>query len=166
MDIAKLKTLYQILEKSSVEELIVKSSDIRLKICKGDDKDRQSDAEKSKEEVICGADGETSPQSEELLEAEDKNVFDVLSSQVGFFSRFNSRTGKQYVKLRDIVRKGDVIGVVMAMHIEHKIVAESDGKITDFLVEEKQPVEYSQPLVRLLKKYDQSEEKVKQEDKS
>jgi biotin carboxyl carrier protein len=74
---------------------------------------------------------------------------DICSKNIGFFSRFNPKSKKQYIKLRDVIKVGDVLGVVRAMHVDQEIVADKTGKVTHFLVEEGQPVEYGQPLVRL-----------------
>ncbi len=74
---------------------------------------------------------------------------DIRSKTIGFFSRFNPKSKKQYIKLRDVVKVGDVLGVVRAMHVDQEVVADKAGKVTHFLIEEGQPVEYGQPLVRL-----------------
>lgn len=146
MNVEKLKMVYRILEKSLVDEMIVQADDFKLRIKKGVGKKEERSVRKKTSEVV-----EEVPFSDAKQEVEDKSKnLDILSPQIGFFSRFNQKTKKQYVKLRDIVKTGDVIGTITSMHIEHQVTSEKEGKIVDFLVEEGQPVEYHQPLVRLV----------------
>ena len=76
---------------------------------------------------------------------------DICANQVGFFSRFDKVAKKQYVKLRDVVKKGDIVGIIMVLDMHYEVIADKGGKIVNFLVEEAQPVEYGQPLIRLEK---------------
>lgn len=146
MNVEKLKMVYRILEKSLVDEMIVQADDFKLRIKKGVGKKEERSVRKKTSEVV-----EEVPFSDakQVVEDQSKNL-DILSPQIGFFSRFNQKTKKQYVKLRDVVKTGDVIGTITSMHIEHQVTSEKEGKIVDFLVEEGQPVEYHQPLVRLV----------------
>jgi acetyl-CoA carboxylase biotin carboxyl carrier protein len=48
-----------------------------------------------------------------------------------------------------VLKEGDVVGIVRAMHVDQEILADKGGKIVEILVEEGQPVEYGQPLIRL-----------------
>lgn len=146
MNVEKLKMVYRILEKSLVDEMIVQADDFKLRIKKGVGKKEERSVRKKTSEVV-----EEVPFSDAKQEVEDQSKnLDILSPQIGFFSRFNQKTKKQYVKLRDVVKTGDVIGTITSMHIEHQVTSEKEGKIVDFLVEEGQPVEYHQPLVRLV----------------
>ncbi len=84
------------------------------------------------------------------LQREEKEKFNLKSPEIGFFSRFNPKTKKQYVKLRDKLKKGSVIGIVVSLQVVYEVKTDRDGKIVEFLVEEEQPVEYHQPIARFL----------------
>jgi acetyl-CoA carboxylase biotin carboxyl carrier protein len=68
---------------------------------------------------------------------------------VGIFTRLNPKTKEAYVKLRDVVKKGDVIAHIRVLGHLQDVVVDEEGKIKEILVEEGQPVEYGQPLFRL-----------------
>ena len=56
-----------------------------------------------------------------------------------------------FVEVGDTVRKGQVVCIVEAMKLMNEIEAEADGKVVEILVENGEPVEYGQPLIRLAK---------------
>ncbi len=50
---------------------------------------------------------------------------------------------------RDLVRPGQVVGIVEAMKLMNEIAADRSGRVVEILVADGQPVEYDQPLVAL-----------------
>jgi len=64
----------------------------------------------------------------------------VRSSMVGVF-RFGESMGRG-----DIVEKGQIIGFIEAMRLKHEVRAESRFRLVDILVQEREPVEYDQPI--------------------
>ena len=78
-------------------------------------------------------------------------IGDIKSSWVGYFYRGAKSDGKPLLKLRDLVKPGQQVGIVITMNIVHQVISEVEGKLTEFLVEDGQPVEYDQPLLRISK---------------
>ena len=78
-----------------------------------------------------------------------EDVRDITSSWVGYFYRGAKKDDKPLLKLRDMVKSGQQVGIVITMNVVHQVLSELDGKITDFLVEDGQAVEYGQPLMRV-----------------
>lgn len=76
------------------------------------------------------------------------NVSELSSRWVGFFTRLNPKTGEYYIKLRDKVKAGQVLAHVRVLGVLQDIKAEKDGKVKEILVEEGQPIEYGQPVMR------------------
>ncbi|MGL4562796.1 MAG: acetyl-CoA carboxylase biotin carboxyl carrier protein [Brevinema sp.] len=76
-------------------------------------------------------------------------VKDIVSPAVGIFERSNPRTGEYYIKLRDTIKVGQVIGHILVLGIRHDVVANISGKIIEMLVEDEQPIEYGQPVIRV-----------------
>ncbi|MGL4393943.1 MAG: acetyl-CoA carboxylase biotin carboxyl carrier protein [Brevinema sp.] len=76
---------------------------------------------------------------------------DILSPAVGIFERSNPRTGEYYIKLRDVVKVGQIVGHVLVLGVRHDVVAKISGKVIEMLVEDEQPIEYGQPIFRLEK---------------
>ena len=51
-----------------------------------------------------------------------------------------------FVKVGDIVKKGQILAIVEAMKLMNDIESDFDGEVAEILVENGQPVEYGQPL--------------------
>ena len=79
------------------------------------------------------------------------NFFELRSKWVGFFTRLNPKTGEYYIKLRDTVKKGEIIAHVRVLGVMQDVKAEADGKLKEILVEDGQPIEYGQPIMRFEK---------------
>ncbi len=152
MDTKKLGALLKAVEGSGVRHILIESKNAKVRILRS-----ASVLTKHEEKTVVMAPPQLAlskasgaPQKSPMIRPTntqaEKN--DVCSTHVGFFSRFNPKTKKQYFKLRDLVKVGDVVGVVRSMHIDQEVVAEKSGKIVTFLVEEGQPVEYGQPIIR------------------
>ena len=60
-----------------------------------------------------------------------------------------SPDAEPYVKLGDLVHKGQTVCIVEAMKLMNEIQSEADGRITKILVENGQPVEYGQSMFLL-----------------
>ena len=86
------------------------------------------------------------PRSEEPPPA---GTFTVKSPMVGVFYSAPGVDEKPYVAAGDEVHAGDVLCVIEAMKIMNEITAERDGFITEICVENKQVVEFGQPLFRI-----------------
>ncbi|WP_239095707.1 acetyl-CoA carboxylase biotin carboxyl carrier protein [Micromonospora lutea] len=73
----------------------------------------------------------------------------VRSPMVGTFYRSPQPGAAPFVAVGDLVRPGQVIGIVEAMKLMNEIVADRPGRVVEVLVTDGQPVEYDQPLVAL-----------------
>lgn len=78
-----------------------------------------------------------------------KDYLEVKSPIVGTFYRSSSPEKPPYVKVGDVVNKGDVVCIVEAMKLFNEIESELSGKIVKVMVEDAQPVEYDQVLFLL-----------------
>lgn len=70
----------------------------------------------------------------------------ILSPMVGTFYSSPSPDSPAFVKVGDIVKKGQVVAILEAMKIMNELEAEFDCKIVDVLVTNGQAVEYDMPL--------------------
>ncbi|MDZ4846671.1 MAG: acetyl-CoA carboxylase biotin carboxyl carrier protein [Chitinophagales bacterium] len=70
----------------------------------------------------------------------------IKSPMVGTFYRSPSPDKEPFVKVGDIIRKGDHICVIEAMKLFNEIESEFDGKVVKVVAEDASPVEYEQPL--------------------
>jgi acetyl-CoA carboxylase biotin carboxyl carrier protein len=70
----------------------------------------------------------------------------VEAPMVGTFYRAPSPGAEPYVREGDLVKPGQVLGIIEAMKLMNEIEARVGGRVVKILVENAQPVEYGQPL--------------------
>ena len=70
----------------------------------------------------------------------------VKSPLVGTYYAASSPESAPFVKVRDKVNKGQVLGIVEAMKLMNEIESEFDGTVKEILVENEQMVEFGQPM--------------------
>ncbi|ATO12820.1 acetyl-CoA carboxylase, biotin carboxyl carrier protein [Micromonospora sp. WMMA2032] len=73
----------------------------------------------------------------------------VRSPVVGTFYRAPEPGAMPFVAVGDLVRPGQVIGIVEAMKLMNEVTAGQAGRVAEVLVEDGKPVEYDQPLIAL-----------------
>ena len=71
----------------------------------------------------------------------------VKSPMVGTVYLSSDPTAKPFISVGDKVAAGATLLIVEAMKVMNPIVAPSAGTVTAILVQDKQPVEFDQPLV-------------------
>ncbi len=74
----------------------------------------------------------------------------VESPLVGTFYAAPAEDAAPFVAVGDTVKKGQTLAIVEAMKLMNEIESEFDGIIAEILVENGQPVEYGQPLFRIV----------------
>lgn len=70
----------------------------------------------------------------------------VTSPLVGIFYSSPSPEAESFVQVGDVVKKGQVLGIVEAMKLMNEIESEYDGVVKQILVDNEQLVEYGQPM--------------------
>ncbi|WP_438941329.1 acetyl-CoA carboxylase biotin carboxyl carrier protein [Micromonospora craterilacus] len=73
----------------------------------------------------------------------------VRSPMVGTFYQAAEPGAAPFVAVGDVVRPGQVVGIVEAMKLMNEITADLAGRVAEVLAVDGQPVEYDQPLVAL-----------------
>ena len=150
MDIKFLDSIYKSIQSKSINQLTIESKNFKINLIKGQDKTLagQKDFSSPDFEGVNTVEQPSDINKKGDFKKQKVNKNDICSNQVGFFSRFGPNK-KQYVKLRDVVKKGDVVAKIISLKTPNDLVATKNGKIVNFLVEEGQPVEYGQPVIRL-----------------
>ncbi len=143
MDIRKIKTLIEMLEASNLNEIEVSQGEESVRISKS------SGEIKVLQDNNIGINNE--PQSINKI---DNNQIEneikgnqVTSPIVGTFYRKPSPDKEPFVKVGDIVNKGDVLCIIEAMKMMNEIKSEFDGKISSIEVDDGQPVEFGQTII-------------------
>ncbi|WP_066384383.1 MULTISPECIES: acetyl-CoA carboxylase biotin carboxyl carrier protein [unclassified Anabaena] len=79
----------------------------------------------------------------------DQKLVEVSSPMVGTFYRASAPGEAPFVEVGDRVRKGQTVCIIEAMKLMNEIEAEVSGQVMEILIENGQPVEYNQPLMRI-----------------
>lgn len=149
MDIKRLQALLKAVEPCSANQIEIVEKGFRLYVDRGDVRAPQSDKPTAVAAPAAPSVTDALHGMARRSTAKPAQKNDIRSTHIGFFSRFSPKSKKQFIKLRDVLKEGDVVGIVRAMHVDQEILADKGGKIVEILVEEGQPVEYGQPLIRL-----------------
>ena len=89
---------------------------------------------------------ETPPAEKPQADSSGENLFEFKSPMIGTFYRSSSPEAEAFVKVGDVVEKGQVLCIVEAMKLFNEIESEVSGKVVKIMVENAQPVEYDQVL--------------------
>ncbi len=88
---------------------------------------------------------ETNPKLEKTV---SQNLT-ISSPMVGIFYSAKSEDSEPFISVGDVVKKGQIIGIVEAMKLMNEIESAFDGVVEEILVHNKDIVEYGQPLVSI-----------------
>ena len=155
MDLALLKKLIRIVERSSVDEIEVEQDGLRVRVAKNAHNNAQAAA------VTAGAgsapaglepaqqDGHPGPEVSAPAAKPEDSYHAIRSPIVGTFYRAPAPDADPYVEVGQIVQPKTVLCIIEAMKLMNEIESDVSGRIMKILVENGQPVEYNQPLFML-----------------
>ena len=79
----------------------------------------------------------------------DQRLVEVTSPMVGTFYRAPAPGEAAFVEIGDRVRNNQTVCIIEAMKLMNEIEAEISGQVMEILVQNGEPVEYGQPLMRI-----------------
>jgi len=149
MDIRKVKKLIELLEESDIAEIEIKEGEESVRISRNSTSVPppvvyQAPAAPAPAAAIAA------PAKEAEAAAPVSNVNDVHSPMVGTFYRSPSPSSPPFVEVGTHVKVGDVVCVVEAMKMMNQIEADHAGVVEAILIQDGEPVEYDQPLIRIV----------------
>jgi acetyl-CoA carboxylase biotin carboxyl carrier protein len=150
MDLKELKELLSYLEGTGFAEVEIQEGETRVRVVRPTSRPAvppsaeapPAAAPAAAEEVRAGGAGVRIPPA-----PEPGNV--ITSPIVGTFYRAPAPDKPPYVEPGATVKKGQVICIVEAMKLMNEIESEFEGRVTAILVEDGEPVEFGQPLMRI-----------------
>lgn len=153
----QLRELVTILNKTDITELTLESGDLRLSIRKSETKVAPTLVQaapviSSAPLVAVSENLPSNPVAHTTSIADSipaKKLIEITSPMVGTFYRSPAPDEGPFVEIGDTVKKGSTVCIIEAMKLMNEIEAESGGKIVEILVENTQPVEYGQVLMRV-----------------
>ncbi len=78
-----------------------------------------------------------------------QKLVDVPSPMVGTFYRSPAPDEPPFVEVGDRIRTGQAVCIIEAMKLMNEIEVEVSGQVMEILVQNGQPVEFGQPLMRI-----------------
>jgi acetyl-CoA carboxylase biotin carboxyl carrier protein len=91
----------------------------------------------------------TPPASSSLPPSNDRRWTEILSPMVGTFYRAPAPDEPSFVDVGDRIRVGQTVCIIEAMKLMNEIESEVAGEVIEVLVQNGEPVEYNQPLMRV-----------------
>ncbi len=168
LDLSELRELLTALNQTDIAELILKSEDFELTVRRGSRTELGSadlsqlgsgellsvapivpplpaDLSRGTADTPNGApSGPSVPPP-----TSDRRLVEILSPMVGTFYRSPAPDEAPFVDVGDRIRSGQTVCIIEAMKLLNEIDAEVSGEIVEILVQNSQPVEYGQPLMRV-----------------
>ena len=143
MDIRKIKTLIEMLEESNLNEIEVSQGEESVRISKSSSQTNLV----NNNGVPINTDINLNSSNDGIKDDQALRGNLVTSPIVGTFYRKPSPDKEPFVKVGDIVNKGDVLCIIEAMKMMNEIKSDFDGKILSIEIEDGQPVEFGQTIV-------------------
>lgn len=162
LDFNELRELLAVLNQTDIAELTLKSDDFELVVRKGGGDRPLATASAVVAEGVTAvpppaavgpppaADVATPAPAPSAapLASEPKSV-DIVSPMVGTFYRAPGPDEPPYVDVGDRIRTGQTVCIIEAMKLMNELEAEVTGEILEVLVQNGEPVEYGQALMRV-----------------
>ena len=132
----EVRALIEMMSRGGIAELSLQTAAVKLRL-------RTRDG-------MIGVGGGTSQVAVAAVDAEEPEGVIVPAPMLGTFYRAPGPGEPAFVDVGEEIAVGQTIGIIEAMKIMNEIAAEASGTLVEFLVESGQPVEYGQPLLRLM----------------
>jgi acetyl-CoA carboxylase biotin carboxyl carrier protein len=148
MNLALLKKLVRILEKSGVDEIEVEEDGLRVRLAKNSPGHAAAfppPAAAVPAQVPVSAVPPPAPAPVTPVVPAVK-LHEVKSPIVGTFYRAPAPDADPYVEVGEVVQPKAVVCIIEAMKLMNEIETDAGGRIVKILVENGQPVEYNQVL--------------------
>jgi len=150
MDIRKIKKLIELIETSDVTEIEIKEGEEALRISRNSSVVPQAVAAPAPVAAVAAPAAATEPVQAAAI-AEPAPAGNIITSpMVGTFYRAPSPSSPPFVEIGQTVKAGDAICIVEAMKMMNQIEADHSGVVESIMVEDGEPVEFDQPLIRIV----------------
>ena len=156
MDLAYVKKVIKLIEKSEVDEIEIEEEGKRIRVAKHKNSQPMYIAQVGAPGAMAAPQPQPSvsssasasaaiPQASAPTRPETK-YHEVRSPIVGTFYRAPAPDAEVYVDIGQTVSTGSVLCIVEAMKLMNEIESDVNGRIAQILVENGKPVEYNQVL--------------------
>ena len=159
VDFQELRELLSAIAKTDITEFTLKSDDFELTLRK-DSVVRASEANLITQEVLPTTtvvpptapvveSTAVTPEPPTSAPIDQKKWLDITSPMVGTFYRAPGPDDPPFVDIGDRITPGQTVCILEAMKLMNEIEAEVSGQIVEILVQNGEPVEFGQVLMRV-----------------
>lgn len=141
MDIQDIITLIQTVSASNLSEFDYQEGETKLSL--------KIDRGLGKIESPCVTSQSIATSMELCQEKEEECCQVITSPMVGTFYSASSEEAKPFIKVGDVIKKGQIIGIVEAMKLMNEIESPYDGVVEEILVCNREMIGFEQALVRV-----------------
>jgi acetyl-CoA carboxylase biotin carboxyl carrier protein len=148
----QIEKLMDRFENANLEELELETGEVKLHLKK---ESKQAQTLYMTEPVFTNAGQIPAPSLEQERKKSEENLEEKESGKavkaplVGTYYAASEPGAEPYVKEGQMVKKGEVLGLIEAMKIMNEILAPCDGKVNKILVENGSFVAYDQVLLTI-----------------
>lgn len=149
MNIEKLEAIIQLMKESDLKVLSIEDQEVEIYL-------------EAHSREITHTMSQSMPQSyrTDSNNSSDKTdqttgLIDIKATQIGvFYTQPDEDSTETFVSIGDKVQVGDQIGLIETMKIFNEVLVKDSGVIEEILVENGEPVEFDQVIMRLRKEGD------------
>jgi oxaloacetate decarboxylase alpha subunit len=150
MDLKEIKALYKFFKGTDLVELETEGESGKVRFKRGEGPPAQMVQVAAPQlQAPVAAPASSAPEESKSSPEPDENIETVSSPMVGTFYRAPSPEAPPFVQVGDLVKKGQPICLIEAMKLMNDVESEFSGRVVDILVENGQPIEYGEPLVKI-----------------
>lgn len=144
MDTKVIQTLITIATQAGIQELEVITNDATVRITCYPSHTLPNQDVPADTVAVCTDHTDVAPTVNDT--PSDRIINTINSPMLGTLYHKADPDAEAFVKVGQAVKKGDILCIVEAMKIMHEVKADTDGVITEILVDDGAMVEYDQPL--------------------
>ncbi len=166
LDFNELRQLLITISQTDITEFALKSDDFELTIRKQSKVSESTPSLGLTEDNITTPPAVTAASSTQALEPSpsdsvanvqtpvsappmEQKFVEVISPMVGTFYRAPAPGEAAFVEVGDRIRLGQTVCIIEAMKLMNEIETEVSGQVMQILVQDGEPIEYGQPLMRI-----------------
>ena len=157
IDFNQLREFLAAIAQTDITELTLKSEDFELTLRQGVAAMPAAPTEETSEVVVVPTPSPPQktvaipsvPPEASTPSPGEKKWAEITSPMVGTFYRASAPDEAPFVEVGDRIRSGQTVCIIEAMKLMNEIEAESSGQVMEILVENGEPVEYGQILMRI-----------------
>jgi acetyl-CoA carboxylase biotin carboxyl carrier protein len=147
LDANQLREILLTLNQTDISELTLKEGDFELAIRRGPQHVSPVSLPVASAPLLIAQEAPLMPSTS--APSQESKYVDVTSPIVGTFYASPAPDEPSFVQIGDRIQKTQTVCIIEAMKIMNEIEAEVAGELMEILVQNGQPVEFGQPLMRV-----------------